>query len=289
MATIISKLTLLTGLSLVTFGYGQDKEVKKNKHSIDLSHWTVTVPAEDPDRPGKPYNVGFPKIMDYPNIDPLKKYMYDEDTSNSSSLAFYAFPSGTSTANSKYSRSELRETMVPGNNNVNWTFAQGGKLKGTFAVEKISKETDGKYSRVIIAQIHGRLTNKQKALIGQKDNNAAPILKIYWDKGKIRVKTKVLKNLDASLKEMLPHDAWGDDEGRNFAEKVMFNKFDLEIIVSDGRMEVILNGKESFVYDDIHIKKWGVFENYFKAGNYFQSKNPEAFAVVNIYALQASH
>ena len=122
-------------------------------------------------------------------------------------------------------------------------------MKGTFAVEKISKETDGKYSRVIIAQIHGRLTNEQKALIGQKDNNAAPILKIYWDKGKIRVKTKVLKNLDASLKEMLPHDAWGDDEGRNFAEKVMFDKFDLEIIVSDGRMEVILNGKESFVYD----------------------------------------
>lgn len=287
MTSIISKITLLTALSVATFGYSQDKEVKKSKSPIDLSHWTVTVPAEDPSKPGKPYNVGFPEILDYPNITPLKKYMYDESSNNS--LAFYAYPSGTSTANSHYSRSELRETMVPGNNDVNWTFAQGGKLKGTFAVEKISKELDGKYSRVIIAQIHGRLTNAQRDLIGQKDNNAAPILKIYWDKGKIRVKTKVLKNVEAPLAELLPASAWGDDEGRNFSEKVMFDKFDLEIIVSDGRMEVVLNGKESFVYDDISIKKWGVFENYFKAGNYFQSKNPEAFAIVNIYSLQASH
>ncbi len=47
-------------------------------------------------------------------------------------------------------------------------------------------------------QIHGRLTNEQRDLIGQKDNNAPPILKIYWENGKIRVKTKVLKNLSAT-------------------------------------------------------------------------------------------
>lgn len=62
---------------------------------------------------------------------------------------------------------------------MNWTFAQGGKFKGVYAIDEISQEPDGKYSRTIIAQIHGRLSDEQKNLIGQKDNNAAPILKIY--------------------------------------------------------------------------------------------------------------
>lgn len=43
-------------------------------------------------------------------------------------------------------------------------------------------------------QIHGRLTNAQRDLIGQKDNNAPPVFKIYWDNGKVRVKTKLLKD-----------------------------------------------------------------------------------------------
>jgi hypothetical protein len=54
-------------------------------------------------------------------------------------------------------------------------------------------------------------------------------------------------------------------------------------------MEVILNGNETLVYNDINIKKWGVFENYFKAGNYFQSKDATVFAKVKIYALMVTH
>ena len=54
-------------------------------------------------------------------------------------------------------------------------------------------------------------------------------------------------------------------------------------------MEVILNGKETLVYNDCNIKKWNVFENYFKAGNYFQSKEPNTFAKVKIYELDVSH
>lgn len=287
MNVIFSKTAVLLLCTAATIGYSQEKKEKKKTAKIDLSHWTVTVPEEDPSKPGKPIQLEYPEILDYASIEGVKKYMYDDPKDKS--IVFYAYPSGTSTANSHYSRSELRETMVTGDNDINWTFAQGGKFKGVYAIDEISKEPDGKYSRTIIAQIHGRLSDEQKKLIGQKDNNAAPILKIYWDKGKIRVKTKVLKNTNATLKELLPADAWDDDEGRNFKEKVDFNKFTLEIKVSDGRLEVILNGSESFVYDDISIKKWGVFENYFKAGNYFQSKNPDSFAKVKIYSLEVSH
>lgn len=283
-----SKIPLLTALTIATIGYSQGTKNKKNVANIDLSHWTVTTPGENPKKPGKTLDLNYPEILDFASNDAISKYMYEDPKDKS--IVFYAFPSGKTTANSHFSRSELRETMEIGNKDVNWTFFQGGNMKATYAIEDISKEPDGKYSRVIIAQIHGRLSNKQRDIIGQKDNNAAPILKIYWDQGKIRVKTKVLKNSNATLNELLPADAWGDDKGRDFKEKIGLNtKFTIEIKVSEGRLEVILNNSESLVYDDINMKKWGVFENYFKAGNYFQSKSPNSFAKVKIYSLEVSH
>ena len=54
-------------------------------------------------------------------------------------------------------------------------------------------------------------------------------------------------------------------------------------------MEVVLNDKESVIYEDLHIKKWGVFENYFKAGNYLVSKDDGAYAKVKYYTLEVSH
>lgn len=142
---------------------------------------------------------------------------------------------------------------------------------------------------MIILQIHGRLTKEQRDLIGQDDNNAPPILKIYWQNGKIRVKTKVLKYAGVSEEGILHEEAWGDDEGFNFEEEVGFKKFDMEIKVSDGEMIISLNKNEFAVYDNMSIKKWGVFENYFKAGNYLQTRDEGAYANVNFYKLEVSH
>jgi len=263
------------------------KKKKRKKYklpNIDLTHWKVTTPAGDGK---KPQEVAPPEIMDYATNASLKPYMYNDSTKGA--LVFYAYPSSATTANTKYSRSELREQMVSGENNVNWTFEQGGYMKGKLAIDDISKDSDGKYHRTIIMQIHGRLTNEQRDLIGEKDNNAPPILKIYWDKGKIRVKTKVLKNLDATEEEMLHEDAWDDDEGFNFEQEVGFKKFTLEVKVTDGKMVVILNENEYKVYENIHMKKWGIFENYFKAGNYLQTRDEGAFAKVRYYDLEVSH
>ncbi|MGB2684913.1 MAG: polysaccharide lyase family 7 protein [Olleya sp.] len=263
------------------------KKKKRNRYklpNIDLTHWKVTTPAGDGK---KPQEVSPPEILDYATNESLKPYMYNDSTKGA--IVFYAFPSSATTANTKYSRSELREQMVSGENNVNWTFKQGGYMKGKLAIDDISKDSEGKYHRTIIMQIHGRLTNEQRDLIGEKDNNAPPILKIYWDKGKIRVKTKVLKNLDATEEEMLHEDAWDDDEGFNFEQEVGFKKFTLEVEVSDGKMVIILNENEYKVYEDIHMKKWGIFENYFKAGNYLQTRDEGAFAKVRYYDLEVKH
>ncbi len=247
---------------------------------IDLNHWKVTLPV------GRPTEVEPPEILDYANMEVLQEFMYNDSTDGS--LVFYTYP-GSSTANSSYSRTELREQMEPGSNKINWTFAQGGSMKGTLSVPEISTDASGKAHRVIIMQIHGRLTDEQRDRIGEDDNNAPPVLKIYWTYGKVRVKTKQLKDLDASDTEILKVSSWTDDEGHTFAEEVGTDKFTLEIKASEGRMEVILNDSEKVVYDDIHMQKWGVFENYFKAGNYLATKDEGAFSKVKYYSLEVSH
>ncbi|MEP0211778.1 MAG: polysaccharide lyase family 7 protein [Cellulophaga sp.] len=257
------------------------KKNKKKKYrlpKIDLSHWKVTLPI------GKPIEVEPPEILNYATNKTLKPFMYNDSVSGA--LVFYAYPTAATTANTKYSRTELREQMEPGNNNVNWTFKQGRGLKGKLAVEDISRDRNGKYHKTIIMQIHGRLTNEQKKLIGQKDNNAPPMLKIYWQNGKVRVKTKKLISLSLTDTEILHDTAWTDDEGHTFKENVGFGKFTIEVKVSDGEMIVSLNNNEFKVYKNIHMKRWGVFENYFKAGNYFQSRDENSYAKVKYYELE---
>ncbi len=251
-----------------------------NLPKIDLSHWKVTLPI------GRPTEVAPPEILNYATNETVKPFMYNDSTD--ASLVFYTYPA-QSTANSSYSRTELREQMVPGSNSTNWTFAQGGRMKGTLRMAEMSKDANDKYHRTIIMQIHGRLTNAQRDLIGEDDNNAPPMLKIYWNKGKVRVKTKVLKDIDTKMPTLLKTSAWTDDEGYTFPEEVGFEKFTLEVIVSEGRMEIILNGKSSKVYNSEHIKKWSVFENYFKAGNYLSTRDEGAFARVKYYDLKVTH
>ncbi|MDO6760485.1 polysaccharide lyase family 7 protein [Tamlana sp. 2_MG-2023] len=270
----------------------EKKSKKKKKRrgkvrlpDIDLSHWKVTLPVQN--EKGKPYEIDPPEILDFASNEIAKPYMYIDSTDGS--IVFHAMPTKSTTKNTKYTRSELREQMVPGENNVNWTFKDGGNMKGTIAMEEVSKDSNGKYHKVIIMQIHGRLSNEQRDLIGEDDNNAPPMLKIYWHNGKVRVKTKVLKNIAASNEEILHEDAWDDDEGFNFEQEVGFRKFTLEVKISEGKMVIVLNGNEYKVYEGIHMQRWGVFENYFKAGNYFQSRDDGAYAKVKFYDLEVSH
>ncbi|GAA4269341.1 polysaccharide lyase family 7 protein [Hyunsoonleella aestuarii] len=265
------------------------KKKKRNKKvklpKIDLSHWKVTLPVTN-DK-GKPFEIEPPEILDFAANEIAKPYMYIDSTAGA--IVFHAMPTASKTRNTKYTRSELREQMEPGSNSVNWTFAQGGNLKAKIAMDETTKDSKGKYHRTIILQIHGRLTNEQRDLIGADDNNAPPILKIYWDKGKVRVKTKVLKNVNAPDVALLHEEAWDDDKGFNFEQEVGFRKFTIEVKVSEGKMVVVLNGNEFKVYENIHMRRWGVFENYFKAGNYFQSRDEGAYSKVKFYELEVSH
>lgn len=248
--------------------------------NIDLSNWKVTLPI------GSPTEVKPPEILDYAENETLKPFMYNDSVNGA--LVFYTYP-GATTANTSYSRTELREQMEPGSNEVNWTFEQGGRMKGKLQLADISKDNEGKYHRTIIMQIHGRLTDAQRDLIGEDDNNAPPILKIYWYKGLVRVKSKVLKDKQASDTEILHTDAWGDDEGFNFSTEVGFEPFTLEIIATKGKLEIVLNEDEKYVIENEDMERWSVFENYFKAGNYLATLDEGSFARVKYYELEVVH
>ncbi len=53
-------------------------------------------------------------------------------------------------------------------------------------------------------------------------------------------------------------------------------------------LELQLNNESPYIYEDISLAKWP-FENYFKAGNYLQTTNLEAFAKVKYYSLTITH
>ena len=84
-------------------------------------------------------------------------------------------------------------------------------------------------------------------------------------------------------------DSWMDSEPYVFPVNVGFDKFSLEIIAEKNKLSVILNDKYTKVYDSKDIKKWSVFENYFKAGNYLGTKAKDGFAKVKYYDLKVTH
>lgn len=270
---------------------------KTGMPEIDLSHWKVTIPA--PREDGRPIEIVPPEILNYDTIKALEKFMYPDRSDGS--IVFYAYPA-SSTPNSKYSRSELREQIAPGRNDVNWRFQDGAYMKVTMSVPEVSQDEKGKSHRVIVAQIHGKLTKDQQKLIGQKDTNAPPILKVYYSDGMIEAKVKKYFNKGESVEEMLEIASreptleetlvtknWVDDEGHFFKRNVGSEKFTLEVSVSDGQIALILDGKENVVFDSRSIQQWSVFENYFKTGNYLTTRDRWAYSKVKIYELEVSH
>ena len=243
---------------------------------FDLSNWKLTLPI-DQDGDGVADEYVYP--FDYTTNVQIKPYLYQ---SADSALVFDCVYSGVSTPNSKYSRTELREQLVPGDNTTNWTFDEGGTLSGNLKIPEISAGHG-----TIVMQIHGRLTNEQKDLIGAKDHDAPPLLKIYFQDGKIRVSRKVLVDENSTPQQQLEKSAWKDDTPFYFDEMVNDQRFDLKVIASTGRLKIILNGV-SKVYQDHHLEVWP-FENYFKAGNYLQSNETDAHAKVWYYALEVTH
>lgn len=255
---------------------------------IDFSNWKVTLPVDEnsnggPDeyQPAQLINFG------YQTLEPVIPFMYDDI--EDSSLVFYTYP-GVSTTNSSYSRTELRELINPSNSRENWTLLEGGEMTGQLKIDSISQNTDSsdEYHRVIVMQIHGIISQEDMGIHNFSSNNGPPLIKIYWKDGYIWSHKKSLTDETTSGDDLLDTSSstWYDiKENLGY---VGFESFSFRITASDARVEVQLNNNEAFVYQDVSLDKWP-FENYFKAGNYLNSTNSNAFSYVKYYNLQVTH
>ncbi|HGY09771.1 MAG TPA: polysaccharide lyase family 7 protein [Oceanithermus profundus] len=246
------------------------------ENDLDLSLWKLQLPDD-------PYKVEPPELAAMAHSGALKPYFYFDEEG---ALVFYTVPLET-TAHSHYSRTELREQRVPGRDDVNWTLAQGGRLRARLQLRSISKDGDGRPHRTIVMQIHARLSDEQMERIGADSPTGPPLLKVYWQDGQLRAFVKKLKDPDAADDEILRRSAW-EDEKYTFQTPVGYKPFDLEVVASAGRLEVVLNQGERHVWQTPSLARWP-FEDYFKAGNYLQTRDEGAQATVAYYELEVDH
>ncbi|WP_299118883.1 polysaccharide lyase family 7 protein [uncultured Winogradskyella sp.] len=255
---------------------------------INFSNWKVTLPVDEnnngsPDeyQPNELVNGG------YRTNTAIQPYMYDD--TEDSSIEFYTFPASTTT-NSSYSRTELRELINPSNARSNWSLAQGGNMTGRLKLVDISEDSQSssQYHRTIVMQIHGIISENDMAIHGFSSNNGPPLIKIYWKDGYIWSHKKSLVDETTSGDDLLDTSSSTWYDIKDNMGYVGFEAFDFRITASDARLELQLNENEPLVYEDVSLEKWP-FQNYYKAGNYLGSTAEGAFSKVKFFELEVSH
>ncbi|CAL2079017.1 Poly(Beta-D-mannuronate) lyase [Tenacibaculum sp. 190524A05c] len=256
---------------------------------INFSNWKVTLPVDE-NNDGKPDEYKPKDLMDfgYQSLNSVKPFMYDD--TDDMSLVFYTYQGGATTANSNYPRTELRELIVPDNSKINWTLKDGGELKGKLKVTEVSvdNDTNNDYHYVIVMQIHGIISVQDMQTHGFSSNNGPPLIKIYWKDGYVWSHKKSLVNESTEGDDLLSTSSsiWSDIKVN--LGYVGYESFDFRITASDAKIEVQLNTNEPYVYEDVSLEKWP-FENYFKAGNYLTTLDPNAYSYVKYYNLEVTH
>ena len=259
-----------------------------NFSDINFSNWKLTLPVDENNN-GSPDEYQPDVLVNggYRNISAIAPYMYD-DTSDAS-LVFYTFPA-SSTTNSSYSRTELRELIDPSNARVNWTLETGGTLRGKLKMMSISEDNTSsrQYHSTIVMQIHGIISIADMARLNLTSNNGPPLIKMRWIDGDLWVYKKSLVNEATSGDDLfdVSTSTWVDE--KHNMGTVGFDPFEFSITASAGKIELQLNNETPYVYEDVSLAKWP-FENYFKAGNYLATTQTSAFSSLKYYNLTVTH
>jgi hypothetical protein len=259
-----------------------------NYADINFSNWKVTLPVDENNN-GKPDEYQPNELVNfgYQTLTPVQPFMYDD--TEDESLVFYTYPE-SSTTNSSYSRTELRELINPSNSRENWSLLEGGTMQGRLKVASVSQDANSsdEFHDVIIMQIHGIISEEYMATHGFSSNNGPPLIKIYWKDGHVWSHKKSLVDETTSGDDLLntSSSTWYDIKVN--LGYVGFEAFDFKIEASDAKIIVTLNNEPPFIYEDVSLDKWP-FENYFKAGNYLTTTDANAFSYVKYYNLYLTH
>jgi len=237
--------------------------------NFDLTHWKLTLPSGFEVQPSELAN-GYT----------LSKVFYTDPVSGG--MVFRCPNIAGTTANSNYSRTELREMLTPtgsaGSDANNWTTAMGGRLKARLKVDRVSTTGEsGKVGRVIIGQIHGPDTEPVRLYFTKKPSEA---------KGRVYIASETMSGSTSYSTDIVSNK---DSDGIKLGEL-----FTYVISLEGTRLQVdILRNKGTIV--DTYIKYIDpayVGENlYFKAGVYNQNNTGTTsdYVQATFYSLTHTH
>jgi hypothetical protein len=113
---------------------------------LDLANWKITLPIDDPGQSGQqPLEIKQPQLNTYA-IEP-----WFAVTSTCNGVQFRAPVNGTTTPNSSYPRSELREMANNGSSNASWSSTSGTH---TMVITQAIKNLPNDKPQVVAGQIH---------------------------------------------------------------------------------------------------------------------------------------
>lgn len=240
--------------------------------------WKIQLPEWDPDKLASVMEV-MPKELAAGYED---EYFYaSTDENGEDVIVFHCTVDGAKTANTSYTRTELRELIDGEHTNVNWGW------KGTHTLTAVQSVTHvSPTGKVITSQIHG---------IEKDGSNANPLVKVAYNYDF----TTGTGSVVVELKETTAKSS--ADKKYTFPNVALGQKYSTEIEVVDGRAFVTIGTKdpdgkerqETYAYDFVAgDPNWKETLYYFKLGNYLQdSKNYDMneYADVLVYAGKLSH
>ncbi|MBC8324494.1 MAG: polysaccharide lyase family 7 protein [Verrucomicrobia subdivision 3 bacterium] len=182
-------------------------------------------------------------------------------TDANGTMIFWCPVIGSTTGNTKFPRSELREMLEPGNVGRNWDSTGTHQLEGRCRLLQVPS-----YPKVVIGQIHS-YTGKSK-----------PLVKLQYYKGRME-----------ALVKLSPFA--GKDKLIKFADVGLNNDIAWQIQLKDAVLSVTVNGVTQTENMLTHDPRWAEQTFYFKAGAYPQDDTGDVTegARVAFSQLNASH
>lgn len=227
---------------------------------FDLSHWKLTVPVNDSGGiGGVAAELPSARLVDYSSP-------WFQLGQGGKALVFWAPVNGATTSGSDYPRSELREVLDPGNDNVNWTLHDKSVLQAKCAVQQVPDRT----GKVVVGQIHGFQVD--------------PLVKLVYRYSDTSRTGSVYALIDPT-----PHSK-GDNVTLPLASGIGLNQaFSYEIDAGPSGLKMRVNSNPWVAYDV--DPSWDDVDLYFKAGVYVQASGASRTdgGKVAFYRLVATH
>jgi len=192
---------------------------------FDLTDWKLTLPITGPSNPNTPLEIDQPQLAKY-DLSP-----WFTPTTDHKALLFRAAVNGTTTPNTAYARSELREMTANGTQDAAWPSTSGTHT--LFIDEAITAVPQNKPS-VVVGQIHG---DSSDTLVIRLDYPT-----LFVDRGAANVFT-----LDNNY--------------------VLGKRFTVKFVATGGQIMVYYNGST----DPVYTLQKKIKKAYFKVGVYTQS------------------